>query len=68
MRTYRLCQRVLMFHHFADEAGVGNDCLVRSTDFTYADEQDPAERAQPDLHLPARGHPVRLPAPATAAI
>jgi len=34
-RTYRLCQRVLMFHHFPGEAGVGQDCLVRSTDFVY---------------------------------
>ncbi|MBN1428900.1 MAG: hypothetical protein JXB07_10990 [Anaerolineae bacterium] len=34
VRTYRLCQRVLMFHHFPDEA-VGSDCLVASTDFEY---------------------------------
>ena len=34
MRTYRLCQRVLMFHHFLDELGT-SDYLVRSTDFTY---------------------------------
>jgi RHS repeat-associated protein len=33
VRTYRLCQRVLMFHHFA-ELGVP-DCLVRSTEFSY---------------------------------
>jgi hypothetical protein len=32
VRTYPLCQRVLMFHHFPDEEGVGQDCLVRSTD------------------------------------
>ncbi len=32
VRTYRLCQRVLMFHHFPSEEGVGKDCLVRSTD------------------------------------
>jgi YD repeat-containing protein len=36
IRTYRLCQRVLMFHHFPAEEGVGEDCLVRSTDFTYS--------------------------------
>src|SRR5262249_30866571 len=36
VRTSRLCQRVLMFHHFDGELGVGKDCLVRSTDFTYA--------------------------------
>ena len=35
VRTYRLCQRVLMFHHFEGEAGVGQNCLVRSTDFSY---------------------------------
>ncbi len=29
VRTSRLCQRVLMFHHFPGEAGVGRDCLVR---------------------------------------
>lgn len=40
VRTTRLCQRVLMFHHFDGEAGVGNDCLVRSTDFTYSAEQN----------------------------
>ena len=33
VRTYRLCQRVLMFHHFP-ELGT-NDCLVRATHFTY---------------------------------
>ena len=35
VRTTRLCQRVLMFHHFPDEAGVGENCLVRSTTFDY---------------------------------
>lgn len=43
VRTCRLCQRVLMFHHFANEAEVGNDCLVRSTDFTYSFEQNPTD-------------------------
>ena len=47
LRTYRLCQRVLMFHHFPDEADVGADCLVRSTDFDYRHEQDPADRRNP---------------------
>jgi hypothetical protein len=36
VRTYRLCRRVLMFAHFPDELGV-DDCLVRSTAFTYAE-------------------------------
>ena len=47
VRTYRLCQRVLMFHHFPDEEGVGQDCLVRSTDFTYAYEEQPADPRNP---------------------
>lgn len=41
VRTYRLCQRVLMFHHFPGEDNVGQDCLVRSTDFNYEFEDDP---------------------------
>ncbi|MEO8409221.1 MAG: SpvB/TcaC N-terminal domain-containing protein, partial [Propionivibrio sp.] len=47
VRTSRLCQRVLMFHHFAGEAGVGRDCLVRSTDLIYSDEEDPANAQNP---------------------
>ncbi|MDQ6636058.1 MAG: toxin, partial [Gemmatimonadota bacterium] len=47
VRTSRLCQRVLMFHHFAGEPGVGVDCLVRSTDFTYSDELDPTDVRNP---------------------
>jgi RHS repeat-associated protein len=47
VRTYRTCQRALMFHHFPDEAGVGADCLVRSTDLTYSDEVDPADVRNP---------------------
>lgn len=40
VRTYRLCQRVLMFHHFpgekeSDGIEVGKNCLVRSLNFTY---------------------------------
>jgi RHS repeat-associated protein len=35
VRTYRRCHRVLMFHHFPGEPGVGADCLVSSTDLTY---------------------------------
>ncbi|MFJ2256991.1 SpvB/TcaC N-terminal domain-containing protein [Streptomyces sp. NPDC087844] len=53
VRTYRLCQRVLMFHHFPDEPGVGQGCLVAATAFTY--------RAAPDAQGvpgdPRRGHP-----------
>jgi hypothetical protein len=35
IRTYRLCNRVLMFHHFPDELNGTKDYLVRSTDFQY---------------------------------
>lgn len=38
VRTYRLCRRVLMFHHFEDELGTP-DYLVRATHFEY--RQDP---------------------------
>src|SRR5262249_45019496 len=34
LRTYRLCRRVLMFHHFPDEFET-NDYLVRSTELVY---------------------------------
>ena len=47
VRTYRLCQRVLMFHHFPDEQDVGQNCLVRSTDFTYSYEKDPTSLQNP---------------------
>lgn len=47
IRTTRLCQRVLMFHHFPDEVGVGENCLVRSTNFTYSDEQNPDDARNP---------------------
>ena len=36
VRTYRLCHRVLMFHHFPNPDELGRpDYLVRSTEFTY---------------------------------
>ncbi len=45
LRTYRICQRVLMFHRF-EELGA-DACLVTSTDFTYTYEADPAAAANP---------------------
>jgi len=39
VRTYRLCQRVLMFHRFAELGAEPR--LVRSTDFSYQDDGDP---------------------------
>lgn len=47
VRTYRLCRRVLMFHHFPNEPEIRNDCLVRSTDFTYATENTPDLKSRP---------------------
>ena len=35
LRSYRLCQRILMFHHFSNEPKIGNNCLVSSTTFKY---------------------------------
>ncbi len=51
VRTYRLCQRILMFHHFPGEVGVERDCLVRSTDIVYRDRRGNAEDRR-------RGHPI----------
>lgn len=36
VRAYRLCRRVLMFHHFPHELGVA-DYLVRTTEFSYSE-------------------------------
>ena len=47
VRTTRLCRRVLMFHHFPGEAGVGRDCLVRSTDLTHSGDVDPMDSRLP---------------------
>lgn len=49
IRTYRICRRALMFHHFADEANVGRDCLVHSTDFGYSHQRAP-ENARNPVH------------------
>ena len=47
VRTYRRVKRVLMFHHFPKEADVGNNCLVRSTDFLYSDDLAPPDPGAP---------------------
>lgn len=49
VRTTRLCQRVLMFHHFGDEE-IGKDCLVRSTDFTYSNEENPDDDTRDPIY------------------
>lgn len=51
VRTYRLCQRVLMFHHFPEEVDIGRDCLVRSLDFNYSYEQNPTSVRNPIYSL-----------------
>ncbi|KAG7284482.1 hypothetical protein NEMBOFW57_010857 [Staphylotrichum longicolle] len=38
VRTYRLCQRILMFHHFKNEPLMGDNYLVSSTDFSYQED------------------------------
>ncbi|MBD2746700.1 VCBS repeat-containing protein [Microvirga sp. BT688] len=43
VRTSRLCRRTLMFHHFPGEPGVGADCLVGSTSFSYSSDALPAD-------------------------
>jgi RHS repeat-associated protein len=47
VRSYRRCHRILMFHDFASEPEVGVDCLVRSTDLRYSDQE-----AAPDPRAP----------------
>lgn len=49
LRTTRLCQRVLMFHHVPDlmSGEQGYDGLVRSTDFGYSHELDPTSTRNP---------------------
>jgi virulence plasmid B protein len=46
IRTYRTCQRVLMFHHFPDELDA-QPSLVRATHFTYSFEQQPGDALNP---------------------
>src|SRR5262249_13116619 len=41
VRTYRICSRILMFHHFPQELGTP-DYLVRSTNLTYSFDEQPA--------------------------
>ncbi len=51
VRTYRLCRRALMFHHFPGEAAVGADCLVRSTNFAYSTDAAPTDVRGPVYSL-----------------
>ena len=47
VRTYRRVQRLLFFNNFPDEPSVGSDCLVRSLDLVYSDQQAPADPCNP---------------------
>jgi RHS repeat-associated protein len=47
VRTYRRCSRVLVFHHFPNENNVGANCLVRSTDLRYSDQDVPTDPRNP---------------------
>ncbi len=47
LRTYRRVRRILYFNNFPQETGVGADCLVRSTDFLYSDQQTPTNPLNP---------------------
>jgi RHS repeat-associated protein len=51
VRTYRLCRRILQFHHFSEEDEIGDDCLVRSVDLAYKSSRGVAEDVR-------RGNPI----------
>lgn len=52
VRSYRRCRRVLMFHRFAE---LGPEpCLVRSTEFEYADRVDYEHEALPSVDAELR--------------
>ena len=66
IRTYRLCHRVLMFHHFEDEAGVGNNCLVKSTNFSFKEPASLTDAEAPGytvLQEASHHSYIRKPAP-----
>jgi len=58
VRSYRRCRRILMFHHFPEETGVGSDCLVRALSLFYDDERE--ERACPEQPVASLLSAVRL--------
>lgn len=47
IRTYRRVHRLLFFTNFPNEATAGANCLVRSLDLAYSDEQAPADPRNP---------------------
>ena len=65
VRTYRLCQRVLMFHHIPDwpRQRWATTAWCAPPISPTPTSRRPGRRPQPDLLLPALGHAVRLRAP-----
>ena len=55
------CSGSLFFNNFPDEPDGGANCLVRSLDLAYSDQQSPADPAQSDLHIARLRHADRLP-------
>ena len=47
LRMYRRVQRVLLFNNFPQQPTAGADCLVRSLDLLYSDQQTPADPRNP---------------------
>lgn len=47
IRTYRRVERILFFNNFPKESGTGANCLVRSLNLTYSDQQTPADPHNP---------------------
>ena len=47
VRTYRRVQRLLFFNNFPGEPTAGLDCLVRSLDLVYSDQQAPTDPHNP---------------------
>lgn len=67
IRSYRLCHRIRMFHHFADELGGGDTgYLVRSTCFEYKESQVASLLTKVTTfgHAKANGTYCSLPMPA----
>jgi RHS repeat-associated protein len=47
VRSYRRVQRLLFFNNFPEEPTAGPDCLVRSLDLRYSDQEAPPDPASP---------------------
>jgi RHS repeat-associated protein len=50
IRDYRLCQRILMFHHFPNELDVRGECLVKATVLDY-DQNEIATQVKSITHI-----------------